>query len=222
MSRPRLGAPRSEAVSEILIATGSADKLREIRGILAGAPFRLLGLEDLGSIDEPDEPHETFLANAVHKANHYARITGLSSLADDSGLCVDALGGEPGVRSRRFAGAVADGPGASPERAAQDRRNNELLLERLHAVPAAHRAAHYVCVAACVHPDVRRAPVIGVGTVSGRIANAPRGAGGFGYDPLFVLPHDGRTFGQMSASEKHVVSHRGRAFRAIAAGIGEG
>ncbi len=209
----------SHAGSELLIATGSADKLREIRRILDAMPVRLLGLNDLDrDVAEPDEPHDTFVGNALHKARHYAAVTGLATIADDSGLCVDALGGAPGVRSRRFAAVEEEAhrmDDLPADRAALDRRNNELLLERLAGMPPEMRGAHYVCAAACVRPDGRRGAMLAVGTVTGRITDERRGSAGFGYDPLFLIPRDGRTFAEMSAAEKHALSHRGRAFRAM-------
>lgn len=195
----------------LVLATRSADKLREIQQILATVVRRpIVSLADLGieeSYDEAGiEAFDTFRENALAKAAHFGRLTGAPALADDSGLVVDALHGEPGVRSRRFSGSTLRG-------AALDSANNRELLRRLADTPADRRTAHYVCSAALVAPDGRRFAAIG--TCSGVILDAPAGSGGFGYDPLFYLPRLGATFGEVEADEKHRLSHRARAFRAL-------
>jgi XTP/dITP diphosphohydrolase len=197
----------------LLLATRSADKLREIRAILAGsAALRLVSLADLGigesAEEEAIEAFDTFRENAQAKAAHFARLTGATTLADDSGLMVDALDGAPGVRSKRFSGAAAAG-------IELDRANNAELLRRLAGVPPERRAARYVCAAALATPD--GVNFTGMGTCSGLILEAPAGSGGFGYDPLFYLPELGATFAEVDAAEKHRRSHRARAFRALVA-----
>jgi XTP/dITP diphosphohydrolase len=158
-------------------------------------------LQDLGALDEVEETGATFAANAALKAQAAVRATGLPALADDSGLEVDALGGEPGVRSARWAGMVT-----AAER-------NALLLRRLKDVPEAQRGARFVCVIAVCHPDGRSAAARG--EISGRITWEPLGDGGFGYDPLFLLPEVGRTYAQLTPEEKNSRSHRARAFAAL-------
>jgi XTP/dITP diphosphohydrolase len=196
-----------------LIATRSRDKVREIREIVAARPrISLLGLDEAGLTpgeeEEGVEIHETFIGNALAKASYFLRRSGLPAIADDSGLCVDALGGAPGVRSRRFAsGETARGLSA-------DEANNALLLHRLADIPAERRTARYVCAAAVAYPDGD--VVIAIGSVVGRIGFTARGHGGFGYDPLFEL-EPGKTFAELDSSEKHRLSHRGRAFRALLA-----
>ncbi|HEY7132330.1 MAG TPA: non-canonical purine NTP pyrophosphatase [Candidatus Limnocylindrales bacterium] len=198
----------------LLIATHSAHKLAELRELLRLDRAELVSLDDLGIADDPDETGETFETNARIKARAGARRTGLPTLADDSGLEVDALGGGPGVRTRRYAG-----PNAT------DAENNARLLAALDGLPPEQRGARYVCVLALALPRPGAAGRAAVpmrivrGTSRGRIATAPRGTGGFGYDPIFEPEGEapgGRTFGQWSAAEKHAVSHRGRAARRMA------
>ena len=195
----------------LLIATHSAHKLAELRELLQLERGELVSLDDLGIADDPDETGETFATNARIKARFGARRTGLTTLADDSGLEVDALDGGPGVRTRRYAGP-----------AATDLDNNSKLLAALAGLPPERRGARYVCVLALALPRAGASagdavPIRSVrGTTRGRIASAPRGSGGFGYDPIFEPAGEapgGRTFGLWSAAEKHAVSHRGRAAR---------
>jgi len=198
----------------VLLATRSADKAREIREILATVPgMALITLTDLGLGPDPAEEElevfETFQENAAAKARHFARLTSLPVLADDSGLRVDALGGAPGVRTKRFSGR-AELSGRD-----LDAANNAFLLERLQGVPPEARGARYVCAAVLAFPDGRI--IVGLGSCRGEIASAPRGTGGFGYDPLFYVPALGRTFAEIPAAEKNRISHRSRAFRALAA-----
>jgi XTP/dITP diphosphohydrolase len=198
----------------LLIATHSAHKLAELRELLDLPGADLVSLDDLGIADDPDETGETFATNARIKARFGARRTGLATLADDSGLEVDALDGGPGVRTRRYAGPDAT-----------DADNNAKLLAALDGLPPERRGARYVCVLALALPEPgatdRSAIRIRLvrGTSRGRIATAPRGTGGFGYDPIFEPagePPGGRTFGLWSAADKHAVSHRGRAARRMA------
>ena len=196
----------------VVIATRSAHKLRELRELLDVEGLELASLDDLGVEGEPVEDGLMFETNARIKARFAARATGLPALADDSGLEVDALGGRPGVRTRRYAG-----PNAT------DEENNVRLLGELEGLPPAQRTGRYVCVLALAIPDPG-APgglriVVRRGTTRGRIAGAPRGRGGFGYDPIFeplAEPPGGRTFGQYAAAEKHRISHRARAARRMA------
>jgi XTP/dITP diphosphohydrolase len=206
----------------VLLATRSAHKLEEISEILseldlggtAGSGVELVGLDDIGLAPSPEEdelePHDTFEENALSKARWYAAKSGLPTLSDDSGLEVDALDGAPGVRSKRFSPPAVSG---EVDGQARDDANNAHLLDLLDGVPEPDRAARYVCVVAWVGPDGQEMTVRG--EVEGRIAEAPSGSGGFGYDPLFFVPELGQTFGTAPAEAKHARSHRGRAFRAI-------
>lgn len=196
----------------LVVATRSAHKLREIRTLLGSLPG--LRLQDLNEAAVPESAEEegievfdTFAANALAKARYFGRLTGAWVLSDDSGLCVEALSGAPGVRSKRFSGRI-DLRGD-----ALDRANNEHLLAALQGVPVDQRTACYVCAAALVGPRGEEAVFHGICT--GRIEDAPRGDQGFGYDPLFLLPSRGATFGQLPASEKDRVSHRARAMRKV-------
>ena len=196
----------------IVIATRSAHKLRELRELLALDHADLVSLDELGVDGDPVEDGETFETNARIKARFAARATGLPALADDSGIEVDALGGRPGVRTRRYAGEDAT-----------DEQNNRKLLRALDGLPPERRGARYVCVLAFAEPSADGAApriVTGRGTCRGRIAAAPKGSGGFGYDPIFepeFEPPGGRTFGEWSAAAKNEVSHRARAARRMAA-----
>lgn len=198
----------------ILVATRSEPKLREIREIV-GAELgrRLISLRDAGLEEMPEEEgieaFDSFAENALAKARYFAERAGLPALADDSGLCVDALGGAPGVRSKRFSDR--------PELAGKelDAANNALLLERLADTPDAKRTARFVCAAALVERNGRER--LFIGECEGMILRHPRGENGFGYDPLFRPQGEQRSFGEMSDAEKHAISHRSAAFRALAA-----
>jgi len=201
---------------DLLVATRSAHKMSEIRRILSGAPgLRLLDLDEAGiahdDAEEALEPYDSFEANARSKAEYFHDLTGLPTVADDSGLAVTALGGAPGVRSKRFS------PSPDLEGLERDRANNAYLLERLAGIPPEERGARYVCVAVLVTGSGK--PVVCRGEASGRILDAPVGEGGFGYDPLFYDSDLGRSFAQLSADEKNARSHRGRAFRALAEAV---
>jgi XTP/dITP diphosphohydrolase len=188
-------APRGEHV--LLIGSGNPGKQQEWRDLLAGLDLVLVAPDELDPPPpEPDETGETFAENAAHKARAYAVASGLRTVADDSGLEVDALHGAPGLRSRRFFGEDA-----TPE------QRNARLLALLDGVTA--RGARFVCVAALATPDGR--VELFDGEVRGEIGLAPRGAQGFGYDPVFVIAGDGRTMAELSADEKHSRSHRGLA-----------
>ena len=197
----------------LLVATRSSHKLRELRELLSLERAELVSLEELGIPGEPVEDGATFAANAAIKARFGARTSGLPTLADDSGLEVDALGGNPGVRTRRYAGEDAT-----------DADNNEKLLRELAGLPPERRGARYVCVLALARaedagPHGGLPLVYARGTVRGRIATEPRGTGGFGYDPIFepaTEPPGGRTLGLWTPAEKNAISHRARAARRMA------
>lgn len=194
-------------MKRLVIASNNEGKLRELSAILAPLGFETVAQGALG-VPEADEPHHTFVENALAKARNCARHTGLAALADDSGLCVDALGGAPGVHSAYFAGRL----GSREER---DRANNALLLEKLEGV--ADRRAHYVCVIVLVRGADDPEPVIAEGHWHGEITDLGRGTGGFGYDPYFLLPALGRTAAQLPADEKNRLSHRAIAASLLAA-----
>jgi XTP/dITP diphosphohydrolase len=183
----------------LLFATTNAGKLKELRG-LVGDAVEVVSLKDLPPIPEPVEDGETFEANAEKKARAYAEASGLPSLADDSGLCVDALGGRPGVHSARY----AEG---------DDRARYLKLLGELAGVPEERRTASFQCALCLAWPGggVR----IEVGRCDGRILTGPRGTQGFGYDPVFFIPLLGKTMAELTPEEKAAVSHRGHAFRKI-------
>jgi XTP/dITP diphosphohydrolase len=192
----------------MLVATRSAGKIRELRPLLLARGIAAISLDDAGiaesAAEDALEAHDTFEANALAKARYFARLSGRATLADDSGLAVDALGGRPGVMSKRWSGRV-DLTGQ-----ALDDENNRLLLEALRTT--SDRRAHYVCAAAFV--DASR-EVVCRGEVHGRILDAPSGGGGFGYDPYFLADELGKSFGDASREEKEMVSHRARAFAAL-------
>ena len=191
----------------VFLASRNAKKLEELRRVLRPllGEVEVLGLDDVTSYDEPVEDQPTFEGNALLKAQAGLWATGLPTLADDSGLCVEALNGMPGVLSARWAGTAKD-----------DAANNRLLLEQLADVPDERRAAEFRCAVAFCHPDGARR--ITTGTMPGRVIREQRGSGGFGYDVLFVPDEqDGElTSAEMSAEEKDLISHRGHSLRAIA------
>jgi XTP/dITP diphosphohydrolase len=183
----------------LVLASNNPGKLREMRVLLAPLGHEVLAQAELG-IAEAEEPHDSFVENALAKARHASRASGLPALADDSGLCVEALGGAPGVHSAYFAGREGS-------RAERDARNNEKLLASLGEA----RDAHYRCVMALVRSPDDPQPMIAEGEWHGRIARAPRGRNGFGYDPLFVVPELGLTAAELADEEKNRRSHRARA-----------
>ncbi|MGD0018900.1 MAG: non-canonical purine NTP pyrophosphatase [Candidatus Limnocylindrales bacterium] len=217
--RPRTSAGEPDR-SRLLVATHSKDKLRELCELLGPLAAELVGLDEAGIPGDAIEDGETFESNAARKARFFAALSGMPTLADDSGLEVDALGGGPGVRTRRYAGENAT-----------DEENNVKLLRELTGLPPERRAARYRCALALALPEAR-GPRGGIplrfahGTLRGRIAAAPRGHGGFGYDPIFepaVERPGGRTLGEWTAQAKNRISHRGRAARrmhAILANLG--
>jgi XTP/dITP diphosphohydrolase len=194
-------------MTRLVIASNNAGKLRELAAILGPLGFETVPQGALG-VPEAEEPHPTFVENALAKARNCARHTGLAALADDSGLCVTALGGAPGVHSAYFAGRLGN-------REQRDRANNALLMEKLAGV--ADRRAHYYCVIVLVHRHDDPEPLIAEGRWQGEIALAPRGDGGFGYDPHFLVPGLGLTAAELPATEKNRLSHRARAGERLAA-----
>jgi XTP/dITP diphosphohydrolase len=221
---------------DLFFGTTNPGKLRELRRLVAGLPIRVLSPEDLGRpAPEVEEDGRTFAENAARKAVEFARFSGVLALADDSGLCVDALGGEPGVRSARWsdeepgpepASPVCELPGVAAAelgpvagRAARDERNNDKLLRALAGLPDDRRGAGYVAALAVAAPD-GRVVATSEGTCRGRIGRARRGTGGFGYDPLFVPEGmGGRTMAELAPEEKDAISHRGEAFRRLRASL---
>ncbi|MGH8619459.1 MAG: RdgB/HAM1 family non-canonical purine NTP pyrophosphatase [Burkholderiales bacterium] len=194
-------------MKKLVIATGNPGKLREIAAILAPLAIEVVPQTALG-VSEAEEPHATFVENALAKARHASRATGLPALADDSGICVAALNGAPGVHSARYA------EGAVTGREAQDRRNNEKLIAALAGHP--DHSAHYTCVIVLVRHADDPEPLIAEGHWHGEVIATPRGDGGFGYDPYFLLPALGRTAAELESAHKNVISHRGQALARLA------
>ena len=194
---------------KVVLASRNQKKIKEMREILADLfpDMEILSLDDVGILGDIEENGTTFEENALIKAR-VAASSGYIGVADDSGLAVDALGGAPGVYSARFAAMNHYAGGHD------DEANNQLLLEKLASTPDSERGGGYVCAIACVFPDGRSFTVRG--EVRGRILHAYQGEGGFGYDPLFYYEPFGKTFAQVSAEEKHAVSHRGAALHAFA------
>jgi len=182
-------------MKKLVLASNNAGKLREFAALLAPLDFEVLP-QSAFAVPEAEEPHFTFVENALAKARHAARLTGLPALADDSGICAEALGGAPGVQSARYAGEPRS-----------DQRNNEKLIAALR--DQANRRAHYCCVLVLVHHADDPQPVIAEGEWHGEIVDTPRGAGGFGYDPHFWLPDFGCTAAELPAEKKNAISHRG-------------
>jgi XTP/dITP diphosphohydrolase len=186
---------------DLLVATRNPGKLRELNELLAGLPIRAISLAEARITADIPETGHTFLENATLKARGYAALSGLTTLADDSGLEVDALGGEPGVQSARWAG---------PE--ASDADRIRLLLERLRDVPPERRGAQFHCVVAIATPSGQLHTTEGI--IRGEIIDQPRGRHGFGYDPVFFIPERGRTMAELEPEEKNRISHRARALQA--------
>jgi XTP/dITP diphosphohydrolase len=191
----------------LILASNNAGKLKEFAELLGPIGFEL---HPQGEFDVPEaeEPFGTFVENALQKARHAARLTGLPALADDSGVCVNALGGAPGVYSARFAGEPKS-----------DARNNAKLVAEL--ADHADKSAYYYCVLVYVRHADDPQPVIADGMWRGRIIDTPRGANGFGYDPYFLVPDFGRTAAELAPEEKNAVSHRGQALRALVDKLGK-
>ncbi len=205
----------SERNREILVATGNPGKIVEIRAMLE-ADVRWLGLADLPPMAEIEEDGSTFAENARKKAAGYAEATGLWTLADDSGLVVDALGGAPGVKSARFSGEKpkdADSHRDSSRRTLIDHRNIAKALELLKDVPEEKRTARFVCRLCLASPE--RVLIETEGTLEGLITDREIGQNGFGYDPIFFVPHLNKTVAQLADEEKNAISHRGNAIRKL-------
>ena len=184
-------------MKKLVIASGNAGKLREIRGLLE--PLGIVAVpQSEFAVPEAEEPYPTFIENALAKARHASRLTKLPALADDSGICVNALGGNPGVLSARYAGEPRS-----------DERNNQKLVDALKG--QANRKAHYYCVMVLVRSPEDPQPIIADGAWQGEIQFNPRGEGGFGYDPHFYLPDLGKTAAELSMGQKNRISHRGKA-----------
>jgi len=190
-------------VKRLVLASSNPGKIREFRELLAPLELEVVPQGELG-VAEAEEPHATFVENALAKARHASHHARLPAFADDSGICVAALDGEPGVHSARFAGEPKS-----------DARNNEKLV-RLLAGQSDHHA-HYYCVIVLVRHADDPEPLIAEGRWHGEVVATPRGAGGFGYDPHFLLPDLGRTAAELAPEEKHAVSHRGKALRRLIA-----
>ena len=188
-------------MKKLVLASNNPGKLREFAQMLATIDFEVLPQGQLG-ISEAEEPHFTFVENALAKARHAARLTGLPAMADDSGICASALGGEPGVHSARYAGEPKS-----------DERNNQRLIAELR--DKKDRRAHYVCVLVFVRHADDPQPIITEGEWHGEIVDDPRGENGFGYDPYFWVPEKGCTAAQLSADDKNVMSHRGKALKLL-------
>lgn len=185
----------------IILASGNPGKLREFRQMLEPAGYIITPQSEY-RVHEADEPYFTFVENALTKARHVSRLTGQPALADDSGLCVDVLGGKPGVLSARYAGEPKS-----------DERNNAKLIADL--APFADRKANYYCVLVYVRSADDPQPVIAEGRWFGKVVDRPRGENGFGYDPYFWIPEFGKTAAELSPGEKNRFSHRGRALREL-------
>jgi len=211
VTTPDLTAEPAVADSAVVVlATRNAAKLRELTRILGaedsgGTQITLAGLDEFPGAPDVPETGATFEENALLKARAIARYTGLPAVADDSGLCVDALGGMPGVLSARWAGGHGD-----------DQANLELVLAQVADVPDARLGAQFVCAAALVVPGSASREWVVTGQVEGRLVRVPRGSGGFGYDPIFLPDGFEQTTAEMTADAKDAISHRGRAFRALA------
>jgi XTP/dITP diphosphohydrolase len=188
-------------MKRLILASSNDGKLREMRRLLTPLGIEVVPQADLG-IPDAEEPHATFVENALAKARHACVRSGLPALADDSGICVEALGGAPGVHSARYAGEPRS-----------DARNNEKLVKELAGIP--DRRAHYACVLVLVRHADDPLPIIAEGLWHGRIVDAPRGSGGFGYDPHFEDLETGMTGAELPLARKNELSHRGKAMRAL-------
>lgn len=189
-------------MQKLVIASNNPGKLREITRILAPLGFEPVP-QSAYNVPEAEEPFVTFVENCIAKARHAARLTGLPALADDSGICVDALDGAPGVYSARFAGEPKS-----------DQRNNEKLIAALAG--RSNRRAHYYCVIVYLRHADDPQPLIAEGSWYGEIIDTPRGDGGFGYDPYFLIPELGKTGAELAPDEKNAISHRGKALAQLA------
>jgi len=204
-------------MNKLVLASSNPGKLREFEALLAPLGIEIVPQATL-RVADAEEPHGTFVENALAKARHASRRSGLPALADDSGICVSALDGKPGVQSARFAGAAP--PGETPGREAQDARNNEKLVALLAGKD--DRRAHYYCVVVLVRHAEDPEPIIAEGSWAGEIVAQPRGTNGFGYDPHFFLSDLGKTAAELGQEHKNLISHRGKAMRRLLAKLKEG
>ena len=204
-------------MKKLVLASSNPGKLREFEALLAPLGMEIVPQASLG-VSDAEEPHGTFVENALAKARHASRRARLPAFADDSGICVGALGGEPGVHSARFAGEPP--PGSTPGREVQDARNNEKLVQLL--ADKDDRRAHYYCVIVLLRHGDDPEPVIAEATWAGEIVAEARGANGFGYDPHFFLRDFGKTAAELDPDQKNLVSHRGKALRRLLAKLREG
>jgi XTP/dITP diphosphohydrolase len=195
-----------KAPKRLVVATANSGKLREFRALLSGLPYELTTLAEAG-LESPAETGSSFLENAMLKARHAAGSSGFAAVADDSGIEVDALGGAPGVHSARYAGEAADATA-----------NNAKLLSALEGVPLHARRARYRCALVLVE-SADAAPIVAEAAWEGFMLDAPRGSGGFGYDPYFWLPELDKTAAELAPEEKNRLSHRGKAMRALRAAL---
>ncbi|WEP48943.1 XTP/dITP diphosphatase [Cronobacter dublinensis subsp. beijingensis] len=190
-------------MQKVVLATGNAGKVRELASLLREFGLDIVAQTELG-VDSAEETGLTFIENAILKARHAAQVTGLAAIADDSGLAVDALGGAPGIYSARYAGADAS-----------DRANLEKLLDALKEVPDDKRQAQFHCVLVYLRHAEDPTPLVFHGVWPGVIALAPAGQGGFGYDPIFFVPSEGKTAAELTREEKSAISHRGQALKLL-------
>ncbi|MDI6440106.1 XTP/dITP diphosphatase [Cronobacter dublinensis] len=190
-------------MQKVVLATGNAGKVRELASLLREFGLDIVAQTELG-VDSAEETGLTFIENAILKARHAAQVTGLAAIADDSGLAVDALGGAPGIYSARYAGADAS-----------DRANLEKLLDALKEVPDDKRQAQFHCVLVYLRHAEDPTPLVFHGVWQGVIARAPAGQGGFGYDPIFFVPSEGKTAAELTREEKSAISHRGQALKLL-------
>ncbi len=196
-------------MKRVVLASANAGKLRELDALLAPHGMDLVPQSDF-AIPSIEEAGESFVENAIVKARHAARLSGLAAIADDSGLMVDALDGAPGIYSARYAGE-----GAS------DSDNLQLLLDNLRDIPESRRGARFVCLVVYMHHPRDACPVVCEGVWPGRITQVPSGDGGFGYDPVFYVEECGRTSAELAPAHKNTISHRARAMQALLARLGE-
>jgi len=190
-------------MQKVVLATGNAGKVRELASLLNDFGLDVVAQTELG-VESAEETGLTFIENAIIKARHAAQVTGLPAIADDSGLAVDALGGAPGIYSARFAGVDAT-----------DQQNLDKLLVELQDVPDSERQAQFHCVLVYMRHADDPTPLVCHGSWQGTIARAPAGSGGFGYDPIFVVPEAGKTAAELTADEKRAASHRGQALKLL-------
>ncbi|WP_312741501.1 XTP/dITP diphosphatase [Cedecea neteri] len=190
-------------MQKVVLATGNAGKVRELANLLADFGFDVVAQTEL-NVESVEETGLTFIENAILKARHAAKVTGLPALADDSGLAVDALGGAPGIYSARYAGEDAS-----------DQQNLEKLLEALKVVPNEKRQAQFHCVLVYMRHAEDPTPLVFHGSWPGVITHAPAGQGGFGYDPIFYVPSEGKTAAELTRDEKSAISHRGQALKLL-------